>query len=203
MTQWVITDTHFNHQAMQDYSGRPEDYTTRILRNWRESVVPGDVVIHLGDVILGQDDRLGELLVPLPGRKILVRGNHDQHPVCWYLEDGFAFVCDQFTQDGVLFTHEPVGQEALCGCRLNICGHLHIFAPEGDRRPSGGDMELCACPRADGLPPATARRDPRRRLASPRPAQRAVHSLSGMNIIEPVICEGSGQVRRSNSRKRT
>lgn len=58
-----------------------EDHTARIEANWRSTVLDGDVVLVAGDLSWAM--RLEEArpdlewLDSLPGRKILIRGNHD------------------------------------------------------------------------------------------------------------------------------
>jgi len=83
-----------------------------------------DVVIHLGDVIIGRQSELQGILEQLPGTKILVRGNHDYEKNSWYIKRGFAFVCDMLVIRDFLFSHEPI--EVLpSGVRINIHGHFH------------------------------------------------------------------------------
>ena len=121
---YIITDTHLGHQNMVKLCDRPEDFTERILKNWADRVKPEDTVIHLGDVAWG-DENLARLLA-LPGKKILVRGNHDPHPLLWYMEAGFAFACNELVMvfDGmrVLFTHRP---RYIHTADVNIHGHQH------------------------------------------------------------------------------
>lgn len=122
--RWVITDTHFNHQKLINEGHRPDDYQRQIFLNWKRLVQSSDTIIHLGDVILGQDSELPEILDDLPGYKILVRGNHDGHPDAWYLRAGFQFVVHGLLLGGVWLTHAP--QATLPdGALVNVHGHLH------------------------------------------------------------------------------
>lgn len=83
--QWVISDTHFGHANILDYcpwrrtwAGSLADHDAALIAAWRERVQPDDLVLHLGDVALGDKAYLSEVRRSLPGRIMLVRGNHDR-----------------------------------------------------------------------------------------------------------------------------
>jgi len=142
MKFYLISDTHFNHQKMTTHCKRPENFTDLIVKRWNETVKAEDVVIHLGDVAIGKKALAMELVRSLPGKKWLIRGNHDREKSCgWYVENGFDMACDQMIFRNCLLTHEPAnavirtdgyrpygesGFEGLPeGASLNIHGHLH------------------------------------------------------------------------------
>src|ERR1700680_93291 len=133
---------------MRTHCLRPVDYTQRSLKRWKHVVQPTDLIIHCGDVINGPKREVKATLDSLPGRKILIRGNHDRDKSNkWWMENGFEFACDSFVMGKVLFTHEPANAiirsdgrrpyEMLdeCpemgifglpdGCEINVHGHLH------------------------------------------------------------------------------
>jgi calcineurin-like phosphoesterase family protein len=125
MKRWVIADTHFGHKMLVDDGHRPEGFEDKIIANWTHMVQPKDLVIHLGDVALPDTDvRVWELMARLPGRKILVMGNHDKRSVTWYMQRGFSFACESFEISKIKFTHRPstIIPERL---RFNVHGHLH------------------------------------------------------------------------------
>lgn len=127
MKYLIITDTHFGHKNMVEYCQRPEDFAEKIISNWSKTISNKDVVIHLGDICIGGDLYWHEKLSELPGKKILVKGNHDSKSDNWYLEHGWDFVCDSFqmTFQGkkVYFSHYPVAWDGYYD--LNIHGHFH------------------------------------------------------------------------------
>ena len=134
MRLWIIADTHFYHENIKRYQGRPDDFNEQIIRNWNKLVAYDDVVIHLGDVIfgLGKETRLPSLTASLPGKKILCRGNHDPKPAEWYMEHGFDFACDYYVYKDVAFSHAPLTPlppQTLVSdgrpVRLNVHGHFH------------------------------------------------------------------------------
>lgn len=134
MRIWIIADTHFYHENIKRYQGRPDDFNEQIIRNWNRLVAYDDVVIHLGDVIFGLDkeQRLPSLMASLPGKKILCRGNHDPKPAEWYMKHGFDFACDYYVYKDIAFSHAPLTplppQTLVSDGRLvnlNVHGHFH------------------------------------------------------------------------------
>ena len=124
MKTWVISDTHFYHEKLKENNYRPQDFMGKIICNWKRMVSDDDLVIHLGDVSWSKD-----LLVDtLPGRKVLVRGNHDKKTCSWYMSHGFDFACDSFDRKFgnvvVRFTHVPIEKPDYT-FDINIHGHLH------------------------------------------------------------------------------
>lgn len=137
MKTYLISDTHFNHAKIATYCDRPENFTEMIESNWNKTVKTDDVVIHLGDVAIGDIHGGTEIVKRLNGRKVLVRGNHDRkHSNTWWMtKGGFDFSCDSMTFRGCLLTHEPYTNVLPEGTLLNIHGHLHNiwhgFHPNG------------------------------------------------------------------------
>lgn len=125
MTVYLISDTHFNHDNIATYCDRPKNFTELIIEQWNQTVKSEDLIIHLGDVAIGNRTRATEQIKSLSGRKILVRGNHDrQHSNTWWMEHGFDFACDGMKFRNMWLTHEP-STSLADGCELNIHGHLH------------------------------------------------------------------------------
>lgn len=88
-------------------------------------VRPEDLVIHLGDVFIGKKEGWFAIKDQLPGRKWLVRGNHDRHSNIWWMtQGGFDAACDSFEFRGAYLTHKPA-RELAPGCIYNVFGHLH------------------------------------------------------------------------------
>lgn len=136
MKIWLITDTHFGHDKMPLYCGRPEDFSEMILENLKV-IKDGDLLIHLGDICIGRDDYWHKRLMGQGSyMRWLVRGNHDGKSNTWYMNHGWDFVCSKF-QDryfgkNIMFSHVPVHYtevvETLYGMGsfdLNIHGHFH------------------------------------------------------------------------------
>jgi calcineurin-like phosphoesterase family protein len=125
MKVYLISDPHLNHHKIETYCDRPSNFTDLIVKNWQNTVQPTDLVLCLGDVFIGPATGWKAIYPLLPGRKILVRGNHDWHHNCkWWMENGFDFACDAISFRHVWLTHKPSGHLPN-GCDLNIHGHLH------------------------------------------------------------------------------
>lgn len=125
---WLIADTHLKHQRVATYCRRPENFTELIDRNVKQTVKPEDTLLHLGDVGIDKaegPDGFMKYVRDWPGRKILVRGNHDQKSVMWYMDHGFDFACDAMIFRGAWLTHKPWLGELPKGCFVNVHGHLH------------------------------------------------------------------------------
>lgn len=81
---FVISDTHFGHKAILEYSDRPfkdlDHHNTTLVKRWNETVPEDAIVLHLGDFAMSLLNEENVLKYgPLNGaRKILVAGNHDE-----------------------------------------------------------------------------------------------------------------------------
>lgn len=127
MKTYLITDTHYNHGKIKTYCQRPDNFTELIIKNWQNTVTEEDLVIHLGDVIIGKRQDLKMIMDQLPGKKVLVMGNHDEDKSpTWFMSNGFDFACKAMAYRGCWLTHRPSG-ELPAGCTINIHGHLHNF----------------------------------------------------------------------------
>ncbi len=76
--------------------GWTEGFGQLWINNCKRFILPQDTLIHLGDVIFYQMRKLKFLLGEIPGKKILVKGNHDHKSNGWYERNGFCFVADNF-----------------------------------------------------------------------------------------------------------
>ena len=123
MSLFVIGDTHLSLSTDKpmDIFGGWKNYMQRLEENWRSVVQPQDTVIIPGDVSWGmsleqaKEDFL--FLHRLPGKKILMKGNHDY----WWTT---VSKMHQFFQENNFTTFEILhnncalyGDVALCGTR--------------------------------------------------------------------------------------
>src|SRR5438876_387714 len=77
---WMTSDLHIGHTNIIDYAERPFGDVSSMneaLEALLSKIGRDELVVFVGDLIMG--DYIGgvELLRRLPGRKILVAGNHD------------------------------------------------------------------------------------------------------------------------------
>lgn len=78
---FFVSDTHCGHNQPFLYEPRGfssvEEMDETIIENWNKIVKPDDMVIHLGDVILNDNEHGLECLRRLNGQISLVWGNHE------------------------------------------------------------------------------------------------------------------------------
>lgn len=132
---YFIGDLHFGHTHIHKFRTQfPSEIVHRayLMERWIDTVGKRDVVYVLGDAAFTQEglDDVGLL----PGRKILIRGNHDKLPTESYLSV-FAEVEGVVNYKGMWLTHIPIHPSELYG-RTNIHGHCH----------RGGPQDVHVCP---------------------------------------------------------
>lgn len=125
MKTYIMADSHLNHNNIKTWCDRPDDFTERIHKNVHAIVKPEDLLIHIGDVGMDKTDSFMLMVKAWPGRKVLVRGNHDGKSCQFYMENGFDFANDGFIYRGIWLTHKPWLRELPYGTHLNVHGHLH------------------------------------------------------------------------------
>ena len=125
---YLTSDTHWGHQKIIEYCNRPDNYDQLIINHWKAIVAPQDIIYHLGDVIWGNKQKLTEIMSDLPGRKFLIKGNHDvMHSDNWFYDAGFQGVFSEVTirmfGNRYRLSHFPIN---VAGTKdINIHGHLH------------------------------------------------------------------------------
>lgn len=137
---WIISDTHFGHKNINRYCNRttpayptPEAVDGLMVTNWNALVKPTDTILHLGDLCHWGDGHEVPMLRHLTGRKLLLKGNHDNYRDEWYADHGFEVV----TEDEIAFSHShPMSQRPFVvhlthyprppyNSMVNIHGHVH------------------------------------------------------------------------------
>lgn len=150
---YLISDTHFNHKNIIAYENRPfssiPEMNEALIRNWNEVVTDDDVVIHLGDVGLGQESQLKTIVPQLKGHKILILGNHDNRPKAFYLDCGFQYVTRtfKFNYKGIelYLSHEPVSRPGDGShYDMHFYGHVHTKGIN-DNYPTISHNGACLC----------------------------------------------------------
>ncbi len=144
MRSWLTSDTHFGHENIIRYCGRPytdaAEMNFDMIRRWNDTVSAGDIVYHLGDFAMGQPHLWAEYRRRLLGRIVLVRGNHDRNAD--FMRDVVGI--DEVLENAVLeidgtrcwVNHYPpegtdwhgakkVRPHALEPYDLALCGHIH------------------------------------------------------------------------------
>lgn len=130
MALYAIADVHLSLGADKPMDVFPgwEDYTRRLQENWCRLVKPDDTVVIAGDIswAMRLEDTREDFayLHALPGKKLLLKGNHDywwttRRKMERYLEtEGFT---------DITFVHNsavPVQECAVCGTRGWLAGAM-------------------------------------------------------------------------------
>lgn len=85
---FITSDLHLGHKAIIQYCNRPFDFTDKgieecdefLLEQYRNTVNENDMVFFLGDLTFKKNhkgQKMTEIFTKLPGRKVLIKGNHD------------------------------------------------------------------------------------------------------------------------------
>lgn len=77
---WMTSDLHLNHGNIIGYCDRPygsSESMNQALLALLAKVEPQDLLVLVGDLAMGEFEAGLELIKQIPGRKILVLGNHD------------------------------------------------------------------------------------------------------------------------------
>lgn len=123
----LTTDTHFNHDKLIEY-GRPKGFENKIKDALLKEVKQDDLLIHLGDICVGNDiENSNWFKTRLKCKTYLVRGNHDKKSIKWYFKNGWDVVAERLDINmfgkKMCFTHKPVAWDGYFD--VNYHGHFH------------------------------------------------------------------------------
>lgn len=135
MSRFVISDTHFSHEAcctkflkkdgtfLRPFSSA-EEMNEEMVKRWNEVVSIHDTVYHLGDVVISK--KFLPIMDRLNGKKKLIMGNHDIFGFQEYAKYFYDIVAYRvFTKERVILSHIPLSIDSLERWNYNIHGHLH------------------------------------------------------------------------------
>lgn len=133
---FFISDLHFGSERIIRLCHRPfenlEEEDAFIVAQWRKSVNEDDTVYILGDVAEGDCERVVRILKDLPGRKILVVGNHDEEEsIARYKEAGIFEAITPYLkihEEGkeiILFHYPMLDWEDRQFGSVLVYGHIH------------------------------------------------------------------------------
>ena len=121
MKVWAISDLHLslnNPKPMDIFGPAWDNYVDKIFDDWKEKVGEEDIVLLAGDfswaMNLNETRADFDLMKDLPGKKIIIRGNHDYwwksiSGVREFIPEGFYAI----QNDALKF-----GNFVVCGTRL-------------------------------------------------------------------------------------
>lgn len=83
MTRFVISDHHYDHKNIIEYTNRPfdnvDEMNSYMTKMWNKVVGENDTVIHGGDIAFGSIDNINNIFSDLNGSKMIIEGNHDDY----------------------------------------------------------------------------------------------------------------------------
>jgi|TARA_R110000851_G_scaffold139771_1_gene276967 calcineurin-like phosphoesterase family protein len=157
---WIISDTHFRHENILKFSDTAsgklirgnrftdvDEMDEHMIERWNSVVKQGDIVYHLGDVLIGDKEWFKKNWPRLNGSKRLTVGNHDD--IKFLCSGGFfqkVYETRQFSEFGLILSHRPLELGNLLKKKdrslpwvkdnletlLNVHGHIHQNpSPEG------------------------------------------------------------------------
>jgi calcineurin-like phosphoesterase family protein len=131
---YFTADWYLKHKNIIKYCDRPFDNCDQMQQEiiWRyhQTVGHNDEVIFIGDIFWTTKlDYMRSLLTALPGKKYLIRGNHDTATTTKYKKAGFVSVEDSFMvltykEHDYHLCHDPALSQMNRNKRY-LCGHVH------------------------------------------------------------------------------
>lgn len=121
-----------------------------MVERWQTRVAPNDLIYHLGDVGMTKGDYLDKIIAQLPGRKVLILGNHDKSATRM-AEMGFDVVAEAmlivFNGMTLYLNHRPLPvlpnvtdvKHYLNGVDFVLHGHIHNSTRE-DRHQGNNEL---------------------------------------------------------------
>lgn len=126
MSVYFIGDPHINHRNISKYRqfvSSTEDNTSLIQEDWNKRISKNDVVYVLGDAAF--DDEGLNIIGNLKGRKILIKGNHDDITSAKNQLNIFEEIHGILKYKNMWLTHCPIHPDEMRKCKLNVHGHVH------------------------------------------------------------------------------
>jgi calcineurin-like phosphoesterase family protein len=126
MSVFFTSDPHLGHKSIAKYRTfvRDTQHNTQLfIEDWLKHIRKNDVVYMIGDVAF--DDESLELVASLPGRKILIKGNHDNFVSTKAQAKVFEEIYGMISYKSAWITHCPIHPDELRSRKFNIHGHVH------------------------------------------------------------------------------
>lgn len=126
MSVYFIGDPHLGHRNIHKF--RPfvksvDENTQLFLDCYTKTIKKQDLVYFLGDVAFDLDHLM--LLKPLRGRKILLKGNHDDYVSTAAQQEIFEEIHGVISYKRFWLSHAPMHPDELRGRYGSIHGHVH------------------------------------------------------------------------------
>lgn len=114
---------HRNIAKFRPWVKSTEHNTEIFLAQWKKTINKRDIVYFLGDVAFNVESI--DLLKPLPGRKILIKGNHDDIVSTASQMEVFEEIHGLLKYKGYWLSHAPIIPSEIRNRKGNIHAHNH------------------------------------------------------------------------------
>lgn len=127
---YFMADTHFGHKNIIEYENRPfktvEEMDNVLINNWNKVVKSNNKIFFLGDFSFYNKEKTIQICNKLNGRKIMIKGNHDNNSNKYYFDCGFENVIEYpiILENFWILSHEPMYINSNMPY-ANLFGHVH------------------------------------------------------------------------------
>jgi calcineurin-like phosphoesterase family protein len=125
MSCYFIGDPHLGHKNIHTFRKflKNEEHNTKLItEQWKKTIRNRDQVFVMGDAAFTEEALIS--LGNLPGRKILVKGNHDDMVSTALQSQVFEEIHGIIKYKRMWLSHAPIHPAELRG-KPNVHGHVH------------------------------------------------------------------------------
>jgi len=132
MTIYFTTDSHLGHKNIHTFRNvaSSEENDRLFFEEARRKLNKNCLIYFLGDVMF--DIKYLEMIKDLPGRKKLIKGNHDELLTAENIQGVFESVDGIIKLKKFWLTHAPIHPLELRN-KINIHGHVHSETIQHDK----------------------------------------------------------------------
>jgi calcineurin-like phosphoesterase family protein len=126
MGVFFTADPHLGHKSIAKFRTFVKDTqhnTELFVQDWIRNIRKNDVIYMLGDVAFDAESL--KIVAALPGRKILVKGNHDDYINTSAQAKVFEEIHGMISYKSAWLTHCPIHPDELRARKVNVHGHVH------------------------------------------------------------------------------
>lgn len=123
---YLTSDWHLSHKNIHNFRtfvSSPEENEKMLVETWEKTIKKQDLVFCLGDFAF--DRRSLDVIGNLKGRKILLRGNHENKTSTKELCEVYEEIHGILRYKKLWLTHCPIHPQEMRKCVGNVCGHIH------------------------------------------------------------------------------
>jgi calcineurin-like phosphoesterase family protein len=126
MSVYFIGDPHLGHRNIAKFRPwvKSTAHNTELFTSeWHRVIRKRDDVYMMGDAAFDYPSL--DLIGNLPGRKILIKGNHDDFVLTSRQAEVFHEIHGMLKYKGMWLTHCPIHPDEMRNRKCNIHGHVH------------------------------------------------------------------------------